>query len=113
MEDGENSSHAQKIVRELYFRYQKQQQRWKDYRNLFFFLSFVAWFLATLYLQRSANIAFQVHSTLDSVLTPSISATQSTADVYSWLQRTLTVRHVGYGGIGSLMLTLPGLTSQL
>eukprot|EP00798_Chlamydomonas_sp_ICE-L_P006111 gene6111-2715_t len=99
VEEGDDgSSHAQKIVRELYFRFEKQQQRWKDYRSLFFFLFFVGWFLAVLYLQRQSAVAYQVHSTLDSVLVPEESSAQSadqeisalsTDQVYAWLSNTL------------------------
>jgi hypothetical protein len=71
MEEGDGTSHAQIIVKELYLRYQKQLQRWRDYRNLFFFLAFVALFLAVLYTQRQANTAYQVHATMQSVLMPS------------------------------------------
>lgn len=36
---------AQAIVKELYTRYKRQLDRWKDYRSLFLFLAFVAVFL--------------------------------------------------------------------
>ena len=91
-EDGTESEHAQKIVKELYHRYEKQQQRWRDYRTLFGFLTFVAWFLATLYLQRSADVAYQVHSTMADVLDPGTTSMQSTDEIYAWLSNTLTVR---------------------
>lgn len=76
-------------MKELYHRYEKQQQRWRDYRTLFGFLVFVAWFLATLYLQRSADVAFQVHSTMDDVLSPGVKSMQSTNEIYAWLSNTL------------------------
>ena len=71
---------------------QKQLQRWKDYRNLFVFLGFVALFLAVLYEQRQSAVAYEVHSTIDSVVTPSQSVMQENSDVYNWLQNLLTVR---------------------
>jgi len=89
LEEGDSSSHAQKIVRELYFRYEKQLQRWRDYRNLVFFLAFVAWFLAVLYLQRDASVAYKVHSTLTDVLVPNDEVMKGTDEVYAWLQNTL------------------------
>lgn len=91
-EDPSDSSHAQRIVKELYHRYQKQLQRWKDYRNLFFFLCFCALYLAILYVQRQANTAFKVHSTMSDVLVPQDKVMSSTDDVYNWLNGVLTVR---------------------
>lgn len=79
-------------MHELYVRYEKQLQRWKDYRNLFVFLGFVTLFLAVLYLQRSADVAYKVHSTVESVVLPSDSVMQNTDEVYSWLNNLLTVR---------------------
>ncbi len=75
----------------LQMRYQKQLQRWRDYRNLFSFLGFVALFLAVLYTQRQADTAFKVYSTLSDVLVPSDNVMGSTDDVYSWLTGVLTV----------------------
>ena len=41
-------------------RYRKQTKRWQDYIRLFGFLAFVALFLAVLFLQRNAQVAYQV-----------------------------------------------------
>lgn len=90
--DASDAGQAQRIVRELYFRYEKQLQRWRDYRTLFGFLFFVGWYLATLYLERSANMAYMVHSTLDDVLVPSNKVMQSSSQVHEWLADTLEVR---------------------
>lgn len=79
-------------MRELYFRYEKQLQRWKDYRNLFFFLGFVALFLAVLYEQRQSSVSFEVYSTIDAVVTPTNDVMQDNQGIYSWLQKLLTVR---------------------
>lgn len=91
VEDGETTNSAQIIVRELYLRYEKQLQRWRDYRNLFVFLGFVALYLAVLYLQRHADVAYDVHSTISSVTVDPLpgSTMQSTDDVYSWIQGLL------------------------
>ena len=92
VEEGDaGTSHAQRIVKELYVRYQKQLQRWRDYRNLFVFLAFVALFLAVLYEQRQANISYKVHATLTDVLVPESDVLGSTDDVYGWLRDLLTV----------------------
>jgi hypothetical protein len=80
------------VVRALYQRYQKQLQRWADYRNLFLFLSFCALFLGVLYAQRSAQVAYKVYNTIESVVVPETKTMQSTDDVYSWLQGLLEVR---------------------
>lgn len=40
-------------------RYRKQTKRWQDYIRLFGFLIFVALFLAVLFLQRNAQVAYQ------------------------------------------------------
>lgn len=93
LEEGDGTSHAQRIVRELYFRYEKQLQRWKDYRNLFFFLGFVALFLAVLYEQRQSSTAFEVYSTIDSVVTPKDDTMQDNQGIYNWLDRLLTVSY--------------------
>ena len=45
-------------------RYLKQKQRWQDYVKLFSFLAFVALFLAVLFLQRNAQVAYQVGALL-------------------------------------------------
>ncbi|PNH05688.1 hypothetical protein TSOC_008032 [Tetrabaena socialis] len=90
LEEGDGTTHAQRIVRELYLRYEKQLQRWKDYRNLFGFLGFVALFLAVLYCQRSASIAYKVHSTVESVVVPTDNIMQDTDAVYSWLNGLLS-----------------------
>ncbi len=87
----ESATHAQRIVKELYVRYKKQMQRWRDYRNLFFFLAFLALYLAVLYLQRQANTAYQVHATMNDVLVPSATTMSSTDDVYAWLKNLLQV----------------------
>uniref|UniRef100_A0A7S0YB92 Polycystin cation channel PKD1/PKD2 domain-containing protein n=1 Tax=Polytomella parva TaxID=51329 RepID=A0A7S0YB92_9CHLO len=81
---------AQKVVQELYNRYEKQRQRWRDYRNLFGFFGFVALFLATLYLQRDARTSYGVLSTLSTVLLPSQTNYQSTNDLYNWLSGVVT-----------------------
>ncbi|GLI64894.1 hypothetical protein VaNZ11_008286 [Volvox africanus] len=90
LEEGDGTAQAQVIVRELYLKYEKQLQRWKDYRNLFLFLGFVMHFLAILYLQRSADIAYKVHSTVQSVVLPGDNVMQNTDDVYGWLKNLLT-----------------------
>ncbi|PNW70325.1 hypothetical protein CHLRE_17g715300v5 [Chlamydomonas reinhardtii] len=90
LEEGDGTTHAQRIVRELYQRYERQLQRWKDYRNLFIFLCFVALFLGVLYEQRNAGISYQVHSTIESVAAPSDNIMQDTDAVYSWLNGLLT-----------------------
>ncbi|GIL76287.1 hypothetical protein Vretimale_5865 [Volvox reticuliferus] len=90
LEEGDGTAQAQLIVRELYLKYEKQLQRWKDYRNLFLFLGFVLHFLAILYLQRSADIAYKVHSTVESVVLPGDNVMQNTDDVYGWLKNLLT-----------------------
>lgn len=92
LEDGNEAGHAQKIVKELYHRYEKQTQRYRDYRKLALFLFFVAWYLATLYLQRDANTSYMVHSTVDSVLQPgeTVKNLRSTDEVYKWLNNAVT-----------------------
>lgn len=85
----------QLVVRALYQRYQKQLQRWADYRNLFLFLSFCALFLGVLYAQRSAQVAYKVYNTIESLVVPETKTMQSTDDVYSWLQGLLQVRRRG------------------
>ena len=88
-DEAKEADHAQKVVKELYHRYEKQQQRWHDYWMLGGFLVFVAWFLATLYLQRSADVAYQVHSTMQDVLDPGVKSMQSRDEIYAWLSNTL------------------------
>lgn len=88
-DDEPEESRAQRIVHTLYNRYEKQMQRWGDYKTLFAFLSFVALFLVVLYLQRSSNIAYKVHSTIWDVVQPSASVYQSKQDVYDWMRNLL------------------------
>jgi hypothetical protein len=110
VEDGEaDMLDPQLVVRELYQRYRRQLQRWADYRNLGLFLSFCALFLGVLYAQRSAQVAYQVHSTIESVVAPKSLSMQSTEEVYSWLQQLLQVgggdcRGCRWGGFRSWLL---------
>ncbi|KAK9819873.1 hypothetical protein WJX72_003501 [[Myrmecia] bisecta] len=90
LEEGDKPSRALQVVRELHTRYQKQVQRWQDYIKLFTFLGFVALFLAVLFLQRNAQVAYQVHNTISTVIVPGSNVYESSDDVYSWLQGTLT-----------------------
>ncbi|EFJ46305.1 hypothetical protein VOLCADRAFT_93448 [Volvox carteri f. nagariensis] len=45
---------------------------------------------AILYTQRSAEVAYKVHSTVESVVLPSDSVMQNTDEVYDWLKKLLT-----------------------
>ena len=54
----------------------------------------VALFLAVLYLQRNAHIAYKVHSTIESVVLPETDTMQDTDSVYGWLQQLLQARTV-------------------
>lgn len=63
-------------MRELYVRYDRQLQRWKDYRNLVAFLAFVGLFLATLFLQRQAVDAYKVYNTIATTVLPDGGETQ-------------------------------------
>ncbi len=56
----EEGTYAQRVVRQIYQRWQAQLQRWADYRNLFLFLAFIALYLGVLYAQRNAHISYQV-----------------------------------------------------
>ncbi len=92
LEEGDGTTQAQTIVRELYALYQKNLQRWKDYRALFVFLGFIALFLAVLYLQRQSHVAYTVYSTVESVVVPKDKVMQDSGAVYQWLDNLLTVR---------------------
>lgn len=80
------------ILRAIYHKWQRQIQRWADYRSLFSLMGFIAVFLGVLYAQRGATVGYQVHSTIAAVVVPGNTVLQSTADVYSWLQGLLQVR---------------------
>lgn len=83
---------TRQILRSIYHKWQRQVQRWADYRSLFSLMAFIAVFLGVLYAQRGATVGYQVHSTIASVVMPGSSSLQSTTDVYSWLQNLLQVR---------------------
>jgi hypothetical protein len=83
---------AREVLRTIYRKWQRQIQRWADYRSLFSLIAFIAVFLGVLYAQRGATVGYQVHSTIASVAVPGSKILQSTADVYSWLQGLLQVR---------------------
>jgi hypothetical protein len=83
---------TRQILRSIYHKWQRQVQRWADYRSLFSLMAFIAVFLGVLYAQRGATVGYQVHSTIALVVMPGSSSLQSTADVYSWLQNLLQVR---------------------
>jgi hypothetical protein len=85
-------SAARQVVRAVYDKWQLQLDRWADYCSLFGLMAFIAVFLGVLYAQRGATTAYQVHSTIASVVLPASSMLQSTSDVYSWLQNLLQVR---------------------
>lgn len=85
------STRAQQIIAAVYRRWLLQLQRWADYRALFGLLAFITLYLGVLYAQRGAHIAYQVHSTISSVVVPASTTMQSQADVYGWLQNLLQV----------------------
>lgn len=93
--DAASSSQLQgptrQILRTIYHKWQRQIQRWADYRSLFSLMAFIAVFLGVLYAQRGATVGYQVHSTIAAVVLPQSSMLQSTADVYAWLQNLLQV----------------------
>ena len=90
MNDEEKATRAVQVVRELYKRYQKQTERWENYIQLFSFLIFVSVFLSVLFLQRNAQVAYAVHSTIKDTLVPGTTTLSSSNEVLSWLQDTLT-----------------------
>mmetsp|Transcript_27128 Transcript_27128/g.48350 ORF Transcript_27128/g.48350 Transcript_27128/m.48350 type:complete len:1606 (-) Transcript_27128:382-5199(-) len=85
----DRAGRAVQVVRELYRRYQKQTERWENYIQLFSFLIFVAVFLSVLFLQRNAQVAYSVHSTIKSTLVPESTTLSSSSEVLTWLQSTL------------------------
>ncbi|KAL0022694.1 hypothetical protein WJX77_001966 [Trebouxia sp. C0004] len=90
LEEGDKPSRALQVVKELHARYRKQTKRWQDYIRLFGFLVFVSLFLAVLFLQRNAQVAYQVHSTIENAILPTSTQYGSSDDVLSWLSTTLT-----------------------
>jgi len=81
---------AKKVVNELYERYNQLRDRRRDYCNLMFFLIFVTFNLSILYLQRDAESAYSVVSTITrSSLIPTDTEVSDTADILSWLQTLL------------------------
>jgi len=91
---------TRQILRAIYQKWQRQIQRWADYRSLFSLMAFIAVFLGVLYAQRGATVGYQVHSTIAAVVMPQNNVLQSTADVYSWLQNLLQVGPGGQEGVG-------------
>lgn len=89
MNNDEKATRAVEVVRELYKRYQKQTERWDNYVQLFSFLIFVSIFLTVLFLQRNAQVAYAVHSTIKDTLVPGSTTISSSNEVLSWLQSTL------------------------
>eukprot|EP00192_Tetraselmis_astigmatica_P001702 CAMPEP_0117652658 /NCGR_PEP_ID=MMETSP0804-20121206/2750_1 /TAXON_ID=1074897 /ORGANISM="Tetraselmis astigmatica, Strain CCMP880" /LENGTH=1606 /DNA_ID=CAMNT_0005458731 /DNA_START=90 /DNA_END=4910 /DNA_ORIENTATION=+ len=85
----DKATRALQVVRELYKRYKKQTERWENYISLFSFLIFVAIFLSVLFLQRNAQVAYAVHSTIKDTLVPSSTTLSSSSEVLDWLQGTL------------------------
>ncbi|KAA6428169.1 MAG: hypothetical protein FRX49_01765, partial [Trebouxia sp. A1-2] len=90
LEEGDKPSRALQVVKELHARYRKQTKRWQDYIRLFGFLVFVSLFLAVLFLQRNAQVAYQVHSTIENAILPTSTQYGSSDDVLNWLSTTLT-----------------------
>lgn len=79
------NSYNQRVVRHLYRLYRKQAKRRHNYQKLIGFLTFIALFIAMLFLQKSSAVAYAVHSTLTGVAQPADSIFTSTTDVYDWL----------------------------
>lgn len=96
---GGTSSFTQQVVRAIYAKWLSQARRATGYRRLFSMLAFLALLLGVLYAQRGSTAAFQVHSTLSSVvgLDGDAETMQTPDGVYSWLQGILQVC-VGGGG---------------
>eukprot|EP00879_Flechtneria_rotunda_P032401 GHRR01035602.1.p1 GENE.GHRR01035602.1~~GHRR01035602.1.p1 ORF type:complete len:274 (+),score=60.02 GHRR01035602.1:334-1155(+) len=76
---------ARQVVRVIFDKWQLQLQRWADYQSLFGLMAFIAVFLGVLYAQRGATTAYQVHSTIASIVVPGGTMLHSTDDIYSWL----------------------------
>jgi len=88
--DGEDPATAASVVAALYAKYKKNYNRRTDYIALFSFLIFVSFYLSILYLQRSAEEAYMLTSTLKSALIPADTELSSSADVRSWIEGVVT-----------------------
>mmetsp|Transcript_39231 Transcript_39231/g.47511 ORF Transcript_39231/g.47511 Transcript_39231/m.47511 type:complete len:1596 (-) Transcript_39231:688-5475(-) len=85
-----SSKFAKKVVNELYERYNTLRERRSAYKNLFFFLCFVTFNLSILYLQRDAESAYAVVSTISrSGVIPEDTETSKVDDILDWLEGTL------------------------
>lgn len=86
-------SFTQQVIRAIYVKWHAQSLRARAYRRMFMLVAFIVLLLGVLYSQRGAAVSFQVHSTIDGVVTPSGTAMQSVDGVYEWLQGVLQVNH--------------------
>mmetsp|Transcript_10216 Transcript_10216/g.33452 ORF Transcript_10216/g.33452 Transcript_10216/m.33452 type:complete len:1592 (+) Transcript_10216:74-4849(+) len=91
-EVGHHEEEVTKVVQSLHDEYLKQYQRGNDYKNLFFFLVYGMFWMAVMYMQRSATDAYAVTHTLGAQLLPGGAGedTQfelaSKDEVYDWLE---------------------------
>jgi len=88
--DGDDPATAATVVAALYAKYKKNYNRRTDYVALFSFLVFVSFYLSILYLQRSAEEAYMLTSTLKSALIPEDSEMGSSQDVRDWIEDVVT-----------------------
>ena len=68
----------------------KQHERRKDYASLFSFLIFVGFYMSILFLQRSANEAYELTSTLKNNLIPEDTTMKGSAEVRDWIASVVT-----------------------
>jgi CRISPR/Cas system CMR-associated protein Cmr5 small subunit len=88
----QKADRALQVVKELHKRYQQQEERWRNYSKLFGFICFAALLLTVLYLQRNAQLLYQVHSTIAAGVLPEAGSISSPKDVLLWLKNFLKVR---------------------
>eukprot|EP00798_Chlamydomonas_sp_ICE-L_P027240 gene27240-2494_t len=82
-------AYSQTVIRVMYRSLLTKIEGRRHYLKLFVFLLFVGWYLAMLCLQREANVGYQVHSTVASVLIPRDSSTQTREVFWDWLDETV------------------------
>ena len=82
---GEDPAVAHGVVSALYAKYKKNYARRTDYVSLFSFVVFVGFYLAILFMQRQAEEAYSLTSTLKSEMIPEKLELQSGNEVRQWI----------------------------
>lgn len=93
-EGGDDPKTATDVVHALYAKYKKNYNRRTDYVALFSFLVFVTFYLSILFMQRKAEEAYSLTSTLTAAFIPAATTMGGKNEVLNWIDSVVTTSWV-------------------